>query len=115
MWHFSRADFLRSYIFTKALPTAYFKSLYNPNKISKERNVRKKLPFSDETKTMFKALDKECEKLNDNMIDTTHILLVTLLTKSITADLFNEYKINTEYYIIYNSSISFAYILDVGN
>jgi len=57
-------------------------------------NVRKKLPFSDETKTMFKALDKECEKLNDNMIDTTHILLVTLLTKSITADLFNEYKIN---------------------
>ena len=57
-------------------------------------NVRKKLPFSDETRAIFKALDKECEKLNDNMIDTTHILLVTLLTKSITTDLFNEYKIN---------------------
>ena len=57
-------------------------------------NVRKKLPFSDETRAVFKALDKECEKLNDNMIDTTHILLVTLLTKSITTDLFNEHSIN---------------------
>ena len=42
-------------------------------------SVRKNLPFSDETKAIFKALDKECEKLNDNMIDTFHIMLSVLL------------------------------------
>jgi len=36
---------------------------------------RKTLPFSDETKAIIKTLDAECEKLNDNMIDTTHVML----------------------------------------
>lgn len=43
-------------------------------------NVSKKtLPFSDETKAIIQTLDKECEKLNDNMIDTTHVMLGILL------------------------------------
>jgi ATP-dependent Clp protease ATP-binding subunit ClpC len=42
---------------------------------------RRTLPLSDETKTIIKNLDKECEKLNDNMIDTTHIMLSVLSTK----------------------------------
>jgi ATP-dependent Clp protease ATP-binding subunit ClpC len=37
--------------------------------------ARKTLPFSDETKAIIKTLDGECEKLNDNMIDTTHVML----------------------------------------
>ena len=37
--------------------------------------ARKTLPFSDETKAIIKTLDTECEKLNDNMIDTTHVML----------------------------------------
>jgi ATP-dependent Clp protease ATP-binding subunit ClpC len=37
--------------------------------------TRKTLPFSDETKAIIKTLDTECEKLNDNMIDTTHVML----------------------------------------
>lgn len=41
----------------------------------------KTLPFSDETKTIMKALDKECDKLNDKMIDTTHIMLAILLSR----------------------------------
>ena len=57
-------------------------------------SVRKNLPFSDETKAIFKALDKECEKLNDNMIDTFHIMLAVLLSKSVTTDLLNEMGIN---------------------
>jgi ATP-dependent Clp protease ATP-binding subunit ClpC len=36
------------------------------------------LPFSDETNAIIKLLDSECEKLNDAMIDTTHIILSTL-------------------------------------
>jgi len=37
--------------------------------------TRKTLPFSDETKAIIKTLDEECEKLNDNTIDTTHVML----------------------------------------
>ena len=66
-------------------------------------NVRKKLPFSDETRVVFKALDKECEKLKDNMIDTTHILLAVLLSKSISTDMFNEHNIN---YSSFNKQLS---------
>lgn len=44
-------------------------------------SVKRSLPFSDETKTILKTLDKECEKLNDNMIDTTHIMLAILNSK----------------------------------
>ena len=44
-------------------------------------STRTKLPFSDETKSVIKDLDKECEKMNDNMIDTTHILLSILSKK----------------------------------
>jgi ATP-dependent Clp protease ATP-binding subunit ClpC len=57
-------------------------------------SVRKKPTFSEETKTLVKSLDLECEKLNDNMIDTTHIMLAILLNKSITTDLFNEIGVN---------------------
>jgi ATP-dependent Clp protease ATP-binding subunit ClpC len=55
---------------------------------------RKKPPFSDETRAMIKSLDKECEMLNDSMIDTTHILLAVLSTKSIVTDLFSGIGIN---------------------
>lgn len=56
----------------------------------------KKIPFSDETKAIIvKALDKECEKLNDTMIDTTHIMLAILATKSPTTDILNQvYGVN---------------------
>ena len=57
-------------------------------------NERKNLPFSEETKTMIKALDKECEKLNDTMIDTTHIILAILSTKSKLSEIFNEFGLN---------------------
>lgn len=56
---------------------------------------RRTLPFSDETKIVIKSLDHECELLNDNMIDTTHILL-SILSKSLpTTDILNEvYKVD---------------------
>jgi ATP-dependent Clp protease ATP-binding subunit ClpC len=57
----------------------------------------KTLPFSDETKLIMKALDTECAKLNDNIIDTTHIML---------AILFSRFPINeklAEHGITYNS------------
>lgn len=44
-------------------------------------STKRTLPFSDETKTILKTLDKECEELNDNMIDTTHIMLGILNSK----------------------------------
>ena len=42
---------------------------------------RRTLPFSDEAKAIIKTLDGECEKLNDTMIDTTHVMLGILLAK----------------------------------
>lgn len=56
--------------------------------------VKRTLPFSDETKNIIKSLDKECEKLNDNMIDTTHIMLAILLTKTPTTIILNELNVN---------------------
>ena len=41
----------------------------------------RKPPFSDETKLIFKTVDKECEKLDDKMIDTQHIMLSILTNK----------------------------------
>lgn len=58
-------------------------------------STRTKLPFSDETKSVIKDLDKECEKMNDNMIDTTHILLSILSKKLPSTKILNEvYDIN---------------------
>lgn len=61
----------------------------------KSRNI---LPFSEESKEMIKSLDKECESLEDNMIDTTHILLSILSKKSYLSDI-----INDNYNVNYNS------------
>jgi ATP-dependent Clp protease ATP-binding subunit ClpC len=58
---------------------------------------RKTLPFSDETKRIISLLDKECEKLNDKIIDTTHIMLVYLSIKSPINDM-----LKTEYTIDYS-------------
>jgi ATP-dependent Clp protease ATP-binding subunit ClpC len=55
---------------------------------------KKNLPFSDETKLLIKSLDGECEKLNDNMIDTTHIMLAILLTKNNITDILSELNVN---------------------
>jgi len=56
--------------------------------------VRTKLPLSDESKLMIKSLDTECEKLNDNMIDTIHIMLAVLLTKSKLTEFLNSLGLN---------------------
>lgn len=56
--------------------------------------TRKVLPFSDETKAIIKALDKECEKLHDAMIDTPHIMLAILLTKSSITEILAELGVN---------------------
>lgn len=50
-------------------------------------NIRKIPPLSDETKTMIKTLDKECEKLKDEIIEPKHIMLGILLIKSPISDL----------------------------
>jgi len=59
-------------------------------------STRKTLPFSDETKTLIKQLEKQCEELNHNMIDTQHILLVMLNNKNNTSEFLN--KIGLNYY-----------------
>ncbi len=47
------------------------KSTITPSLIENRRS----LPFSPEFKSLIKSLDNECEKLNDIVIDTQHILL----------------------------------------
>lgn len=58
-------------------------------------NNRLKLPFSDETKLVFKSVDNECEKLNDKMIDTTHIMLAILSVKGPTTTIL--YNMGVDY------------------
>jgi ATP-dependent Clp protease ATP-binding subunit ClpC len=52
---------------------------------------KNKLPFSDETKKIMKLLDKECDKFNDKIIDTTHIMLVYLSIKSPIVDMLKKH------------------------
>jgi ATP-dependent Clp protease ATP-binding subunit ClpC len=53
-------------------------------------NSRTNLPFSDEMKVIIKNLDKHCEKLKDNIIDTTHVMLSILDSKSTLVTLLSE-------------------------
>ena len=62
--------------------------------------TRKVLPFSDESKSIMRSLDKECDKFNDKMIDITHIMLAILATKSPTTEILNDF-----YGVNYNSFI----------
>jgi len=57
------------------------------------QNVRARLPFSDESKLIFKAVDKECDDLLDKIIDTTHIMLAILATKTSVTKILSESKI----------------------
>jgi ATP-dependent Clp protease ATP-binding subunit ClpC len=45
-------------------------------------NGRARPPFSNETKNVFKFVDSECEKLNDKIIDTIHVMLAMLALKN---------------------------------
>lgn len=53
--------------------------------------LKKTIPFSDETKVIIRSLDDECEKLNDNMIDTIHIMLAILIKKNEISEMLNEF------------------------
>jgi len=55
---------------------------------------RKTLPFSDEMKLIIKNLDKQCEKLNDKLIDTTHLMLSILDSKTPIVKVLGELGIN---------------------
>ena len=55
---------------------------------------KRKPPFSEETKAIFKLVDKECEKHNDKMIETQHIMLTILSSKLPINDILNDVGIN---------------------
>jgi len=57
-------------------------------------STKKTLPFSDETKAIIKSLDKECEKLHDTMIDTTHIMLAILASRLPTTEILGGLGVN---------------------
>jgi ATP-dependent Clp protease ATP-binding subunit ClpC len=45
-------------------------------------NIKGRIPFSDEVITIFNNVDKECEKLNDKIVEPTHLILTILSTPS---------------------------------
>ena len=80
------SDFLRKNEFNPRIPTD-----------------KKTLPLSDETKNIMKSLDKECDALNDTIIDVVHIMLGILATNSPATDILNNsYKID---YTIFKNKI----------
>jgi ATP-dependent Clp protease ATP-binding subunit ClpC len=50
--------------------------------ISQKLTSKFKLPFSSESKKMLNNLDNEANKLNDNIIDTSHLVLAMLKVKN---------------------------------
>ena len=55
---------------------------------------RRKPAFSEETKAIFKAVDKECDKLKNNLIDARHVMLAILASKLPINDILNTMGIN---------------------
>jgi ATP-dependent Clp protease ATP-binding subunit ClpC len=55
---------------------------------------KRKPPFSEETKAIFKLVDKECEKHDDKMIESQHIMLTILSSKLPINDILNDVGIN---------------------
>ena len=55
---------------------------------------KRKPPFSEETKAIFKSVDKECEKYDDKFINSHHIMLTILASKLPINDILNEVGIN---------------------
>jgi ATP-dependent Clp protease ATP-binding subunit ClpC len=64
-------------------------------RITRTINNRKKLPFSDDVRMIFRSLDRECESLNDEVIDVTHIMLAILAKPTISSKILSEiYGVN---------------------
>ena len=59
------------------------KNIFNPV----VQTDKKTIPFSEETKAIMKSLDKECEELNDTIIDIAHIMLSILKTNTPASDI----------------------------
>jgi ATP-dependent Clp protease ATP-binding subunit ClpC len=55
---------------------------------------KRKPPFSDETKALFRLVDKDSTEYTDKMIDTQHMMLGILKSKLPINDLLNEMGIN---------------------
>lgn len=67
------------------------KTINSPSIVNK---TKKTLPMSNETSSIIKKVDKECEKLNDTSIDVPHVFLAILLSKLPVNDFLNSYGIN---------------------
>lgn len=67
----------------------------NKSNLTPKISIKKKLrfDFSTELKKVFKEVDKECESLNDNIIDTVHILLAILNNKIEVTKIMSEFGI----------------------
>jgi ATP-dependent Clp protease ATP-binding subunit ClpC len=60
-----------------------FLELKNSNLVPKiGNNIKITLPFSKESRLLFKSVDLEAEKLGDNHIDTTHLMMAILNPKN---------------------------------
>jgi len=62
--------------------------------ITKTSIHNKKPQMSEDTKMILRLLDKECDKLNDDIIDTTHIMLAILSSRLKITEILAKEKIN---------------------
>jgi len=60
-------------------------------RVSQSKRVR--LPFSDESKEIIKTLDKECEAMNDKMINLAHLMLAILAHRTPATKIFSEFGV----------------------
>lgn len=71
--------------------TDYLKKTDLIPRISQSKLV--KLPFSDETKKILKTLEKECDSMNDKIINLVHIMLAILAHQTPTTKIFSEFNV----------------------
>jgi len=55
---------------------------------------KRKPPFSDETKAIFKSVDVECEKLKNEVIESRHVVLAILASKYQITDILSKAGVN---------------------
>lgn len=64
----------------------------NIKQVIRQKRIRR--PFSKESKLVLNRLDEECNKMGDEMIDTTHLMLSIIVNNTLTSNILLDLGVN---------------------